>query len=158
MCLTIIVLDIMGRKRLMGPIFYNCLIHITLFLIGGVLLGHQHALVVNLKMVISKKKKKLEWDFGSYVTVSPLSKTIKLLRVKKESISPAAWFGAFFSSPMNVFCTIYIWRMPKQHIITTKVLQTAKLEKPFPWNLISWPSHSFLNFFAFSFPFCVIPM
>lgn len=46
----------------------------------------------------------------AYVMVSPLSVITKLLRVKKDNISPATRFGAFLSSPspMNVLCTTCI--------------------------------------------------
>lgn len=50
-------------------------------------------------------------SFGvTYVMVSPLSTATKLLRVKKERISPATWFGALSSPPsfIKVLCTIWI--------------------------------------------------
>lgn len=44
----------------------------------------------------------------TYVIVSPLSTTAKLLRVKNDSTSPATWLGALFPpSSMKVFFTIY---------------------------------------------------
>ncbi len=54
---------------------------------------------------------KVVWSWRmlvAYVMVSPLSVTTKLLRVKKDRISPATILGAFFPSPspIKVFCTI----------------------------------------------------
>jgi hypothetical protein len=51
--------------------------------------------------------KTMRWGLA-YVMVSPLPVTAKLLRVKKDKISPATWAGSFFPSPspVNVFCTI----------------------------------------------------
>jgi hypothetical protein len=64
----------------------------------------------------------------TYVIVSPLSTTAKLLRVKNDSISPATMFGALFPfSSINVFFTIYIYpQQTKINIVTTTTIVIIK--------------------------------
>jgi hypothetical protein len=51
---------------------------------------------------------------------------VKLLRVKKDMISPATWFGAIDcpSSLTNVFCTICIKKLSKDVKIATNLADT----------------------------------
>ena len=66
------------------------------------------AMLMQVQKVSNAAWPRLGTIMPSNVMVSPLSVTTKLLRVKKDRISPATKLGAFFPSPspINVFCTI----------------------------------------------------